>query len=189
MQKRGSWVTYSTFWICWCFDDPRTQKLPLRSVPACAGVIQTGDLIPAGKANRRASENKQRKSSKAWLSRAGPGQPWAEHSPLFQPCLWKSAQIWAGSRAEIAPNSCYELNTMQRLRLAGEQKPNPGHWDIEGEEKKKRSNSAYKAQQSKWCRKVISLHLIGCYESGKPFFLPKYGDIVPTFLSLIKLTN
>lgn len=138
MQKRGSWVTFSTFWICWCFDDPRTQKLPLRSVPACAGVIQTGDLIPAGKANRRASENKQRKSSKAWLSRAGPGQPWAEHSPLFQPCLWKSAQIWAGSRAEIAPNSCYELNTVQRLRLAGEQKPNPGHWDIEGEEKKKK---------------------------------------------------
>lgn len=56
--KQGSRVIFCTFWICWCSDDPRTQKLLQSSVPACAGVIQTGDLIPAGEANRRASENK-----------------------------------------------------------------------------------------------------------------------------------
>lgn len=102
---------------------------------------------------------------------AEPGEPWTGHSPLFQPCLWKSAQTWAGNRAEIS-FLIHVINWTQCKDWGWLTKTKPrtlGHWRRGG---KKWSNSAYKAQQSKWCRKVISLHLIVWYESGKPFFYP-----------------
>lgn len=136
--KQGSWVIFRALWICWCFDDPGTQKLPLRSVPACAGVIQTRRRSDTCWKSKQESEWKQTvkiHQGLAWQSWAWRALGRAPSSFPASPVEICTNLSWQQSW-DLFPNSCYELNTMQRLWLAGQQNPNPGHRDVEGEEKK-----------------------------------------------------